>query len=129
MILVCRYEFAPEEESKFSEVAKLMVLIAALYTVHAVVSAWAVFAHLYAKDGPASEVVPDFFGDPLDGLQFAFFISGAAQGFALIEQTQGNDIACLMGAIASQKWLWKQMRIPLLIKSIKLVGTAVSVLT
>ena len=48
---------------------------------------------------------------------------------ALFEQTQGNDIACLMGAIASQKWLWKQMRIPLLIKSIKLVGTAVSVLT
>ena len=76
----------------------------------------------------ARQVLPDFFGDPLDGLQFAFFIRGAAQGFAMIERTKGNDIAHLMGALASQKWLWKQMRVPLLIKSIKLVATGVSLL-
>ena len=91
-------------------------------------SAWAIFSRVYAKVGPYSEVLPDFFGDPLDGLQFAFFIRGAAQGFAAIERTKGNDIGYLMGALASQKWLWKQMRVPILIKSVKLVATAVSLL-
>jgi len=123
-----KYEFTDEEEAKFTDVSKLMTLIAALFSVHATLSAWAIFARLYAQSGPPAEVLPDFFGDPLDGLQFAFFIRGAAQGFAMIERTKGNDIAHLMGALASQKWLWKQMRVPLLIKSIKLVATGVSLL-
>ena len=54
--------------------------------------------------------------------------SGSVVNFPTGERTKGNDIEYLMGALASQKWLWKQMRIPLLIKSIKLAVTGVSLL-
>jgi len=117
-----KYEFSGEEEGKFKEVASLMLVIAALFTVHATLSAWAVLAR-FLSGAPPSEVLPDLFGDPLDGLQFAFFIRAAAVGFAAIERTKGDDIGHLMSALASQRWLWKQMRVPILIKSVKLAAS------
>ena len=118
-----KYEFTTKEEKVFKDVASLMQLIAVLFTIHAVLTAWAVCARLLTASGPAGEIVGDFFGDPLDGLQYAFFIRGASLGFAAIERTQGQDIMHLMNALSSQKWLWKQMRVPLFIKSIKLAAT------
>ena len=116
-------EFTTKEEAVFKEISRLMQLIAVLFTIHAVLTAWAVCFRLLTASGPAGEIVGDFFGDPLDGLQYAFFIRGASLGFAAIERTQGQDIWHLMNALSSQKWLWKQMRVPLFIKSIKLAVT------
>lgn len=118
-----KYEFTTKEEAVFKEISRLMQLIAVLFTIHAVLTAWAVCFRLLTASGPAGEIVGDFFGDPLDGLQYAFFIRGASLGFAAIERTQGQDIWHLMNALSSQKWLWKQMRVPLFIKSIKLAVT------
>ena len=52
-----KYEFTDEEEAKFTDVSKLMTLIAALFSVHATLSAWAIFARLYAQSGPPAEVL------------------------------------------------------------------------
>ena len=53
-----------------------------------------------------ADTLPDFIGDPVDELLYAFFTRRAAAAFALIEKTQGNDIGHLMSALASQKRLW-----------------------
>ena len=54
-------------------------------------------------------------------LAFATFIRTAAAAFLDIVNTSGSDLQSLGVALSQQEQLWKQMRVPLIVKSVGLL--------
>ena len=117
---------AEREEELFTQLARLMCLVARLFTAKAVVHG-AVTFRATQRDGVLA--MPAFF-DSTDELAFAFFIRSAAAGFEacarkLREEGRNHDVSSMVEALTRLRELWERMRLPLIIQTLIKVASLV----
>ena len=112
-----QYEFRPEEEVIFSQLARVMRYISRVFAVHGVLQVLLVI-HRVQVEGLSSARQ---FLDCIDELFYAYLLAAASSAFFEIERSQGSDLDHLMSGTQTQARMWKRFRKPLTVKTIVLL--------